>query len=441
MPARRNRLLLAWTVALVAVSSPAVSAAGAQALPAGATSPAGVTSLSATTGVVSPGAVDTSDARANGLSDEFDGAECVVGPGGPGSNAKLPDPFTRNDGTRITARSDWECRRAEIKRHAENTIYGAKPPTPQSVTGTVTRTGITVNVSDQGRTTRFSATVSLPSGNGPFPAVVVLGGFGADTTTIRNSGAAVISFDPYVAGAEGTARNAKRGAFYDIYGASSSTGLLVAWGWGVSRIIDVIEQSDGSILRTDSFGVTGCSRFGKGAFVTGAFDQRIDLTMPVESGTAGAPILRGVATESGAQPLSSGYGEQPWLGDAFGSYVNNPAGLPVDTHQVIGMIAPRGLFLMENPSVNWLGARSGSVAALAGREIYTALGVTPNISYISDVADGTHCANRPEWRAPMQASIQKFLLGTGSAPGMFRIAPSKSGNLAEWRTWTTPTLS
>jgi hypothetical protein len=209
----------------------------------------------------------------------------------------------------------------------------------------------------------------------------------------------------------------------------------------VSRIIDVIERSDGSILRTDSFGVTGCSRFGKGAFVTGAFDQRIDLTMPVESGTAGAPILRGVATESGAQPLSSGYGEQPWLGDAFGSHVNNPAGLPVDTHSVIGMIAPRGLFLMENPSVDWLGARSGSVAALAGREIYTALGAASNISYVSDVADGTHCANRSEWRAPMQASIQKFLLGTGSAPGVFRVAPSKSGNLADWRTWTTPQLS
>ncbi len=436
MPRLRNRLPLAWAVVLTAVTSLAVSAVGAQAVPAEAVAPAGVTSLSADTSLSAAGVTGQA-----GTADEFDGADCVVGPGAPGTDARLPDPFTRNDGTRITAKADWECRRAEIKKHAEDTIYGAKPAAPQSVTGTVSRTGITVNVSDQGRSTSFSASVDLPSGSGPFPAVVVLGGFGADTATIKNSGAAVISFDPYVAGAEGTGRSTKRGAFYDLYGSSSSTGLLVAWGWGVSRIIDVIERSDGSILRTDSFGVTGCSRFGKGAFVTGAFDQRIDLTMPVESGTAGAPILRGVATESGAQPLSSGYGEQPWLGDAFGSHVNNPAGLPVDTHSVIGMIAPRGLFLMENPSVDWLGARSGSVAALAGREIYTALGVTSNISYVSDVADGTHCANRAEWRAPMQASIQKFLLGTGNAPGVFRVAPSKSGNLADWRTWTTPQLS
>ena len=46
-------------------------------------------------------------------------------------------------------------------------------------------------------------------------------------------------------------------------------------------------------------GVTGCSRFGKGAFVIGAFDQRIALTMPIESGSARRAHLprdsRGVA--------------------------------------------------------------------------------------------------------------------------------------------------
>ena len=95
-------------------------------------------------------------------------------------------------------------------------------------------------------------------------------------------------------GREGTARTNKQGAFYTIYGNTSSTGLLVAWAWGVSRIIDVIEQSGGSILKADAIGVTGCSRFGKGAFAIGAFDQRIALTMPIESGSGGAPIFRGI---------------------------------------------------------------------------------------------------------------------------------------------------
>ncbi|MFF8446636.1 cellulose-binding protein [Streptomyces leeuwenhoekii] len=373
---------------------------------------------------------------------EDDGAGCPVPAPGPLiANAKLPDPFRRIDGTRVTAKSDWRCRRAEIRQLAERYVYGTKPPRPQSVTGTVSRTGITVNTSHNGRSASFSASVDLPAGTGPFPAVIVLGGLGADTATIKASGVAVISLDPYAIGREGTPRSNKQGAFYSLYGSGSSTGLLLAWAWGVSRVIDVIEQSGGGILKADATGVTGCSRFGKGAFVSGAFDQRIALTMPIESGTGGAPVLRGVAQESGAQPLSSAYGEQPWLGDAFGSFTGSPATLPLDTHQIIGMIAPRGLFLMENPHIDWLGARSGSVAALAGAEIYKALGAGAALSYWSDVQDGTHCAVRSEWRTPLQQNLRTFLLRTAGDPGVFRISPRKSGDLAQWRDWQTPALT
>src|SRR5262249_4389658 len=266
-----------------------------------------------------------------------------------------------------------------------------------------------------GRSASFSAGVQLPSGTGPFPAVVVVGGLGADTATIRGAGAAIINYDPMAVGREGTPRNNKQGAVYTIYGATSSTGLLVAWAWGVSRILDVIEQSGGSFLKADAIGVTGCSRFGKGAFAVGVFDQRIALTMPIESGSAGVPILRGIPGESGAQPLSSAYNEQPWLGDAFTSFTGNPNTLPVDTHELVAMVAPRGLFIMENPHLDWLAAKSGSVAALGGAEVYRALGAGDNITYWSDIQDGTHCAVRPEWRTPLQQNLQKFLLRTGSA--------------------------
>ncbi|MDG4832562.1 cellulose binding domain-containing protein [Solwaraspora sp. WMMD1047] len=373
---------------------------------------------------------------------EDEGVDCPVpNPGSLPANSRLPDPFRKIDGTRITTKADWRCRRAETKELAERYVYGDKPAKPASVTGTVSNSSITVNVSHNGRSASFSASVSLPSGSGPFPAVVVLGGFGADTATIRSSGAAVINYDPLAVGREGTPRNNKQGAFYSIYGATSSTGLLAAWAWGVSRIIDVIEQSGGTILRPDATGVTGCSRYGKGAFVIGALDQRIALTMPIESGSAGAPIFRGIPGESGAQPLSSAYGEQPWLGDAFSSFTGNPSTLPVDTHQTVAMIAPRGLFIMENPHIDWLASRSGSVAALGGAEVYRALGAGENITYWSDVQDGSHCASRPEWRTPLQQHIQKFLLKTGNAAGTFRISSRKAGNLAEWRDWQTPTLA
>jgi hypothetical protein len=211
--------------------------------------------------------------------------------------------------------------------------------------------------------------------------VVVVGGLGAYTATIRGAGVATISYDPLAVGREGTPRSNKQGAFYTLYGSASSTGLLAAWAWGVSRIIDVIESSGGGVLRADAVGVTGCSRYGKGALAVGAFDQRIALTMPIESGSAGAPIFRGIPGESGAQPLSSAFGEQPWLGDAFSQFTGNPNLLPVDQHETVAMVAPRGLFLMENPSIDWLAARSGSVAALGAAEVYRALGVAENITY------------------------------------------------------------
>ncbi len=241
----------------------------------------------------------TTPAFAAGVEDE--GADCAVTlPGSLPSNSRLPDPFRKLDGNRITTVSDWRCRREEIKRLAERYVYGEKPGKPQSVTGTVSSTSITVNVTHNGRSASFSAGVSLPSGTGPFPAVFVLGGFGADTTTIRSAGAAVINYDPLAVGREGTPRNNKQGAFYSIYGATSSTGLLMAWAWGVSRLIDVIEQSGGTVLRADSTGVTGLSAVpARAPSSSGAFDQRIALVMPIESGQRRGTLFRGIPGETG----------------------------------------------------------------------------------------------------------------------------------------------
>ena len=105
------------------------------------------------------------------------------------------------------------------------------------------------------------------------------------------------------------------------------------------------------------------------------------------------------------------------------------------------MVAPRGLFIMDNPHIDWPGPPGpASVAALGGAEVYKALGAGSNITYWSDVTDGTHCANRAEWRTPLQQNIQKFLLKTGNAAGDDQDLQPKAGNLAEWRDgdWQTP---
>lgn len=358
------------------------------------------------------------------------------------AGALLPDPFRLADGSRVASAADWARRRQEIRQLAGQCLYGAVPAAPVSVTGTVTPGAITVRVSANGQTAELSAGLQLPAGTGPFPAVIALRGTGADPSVLLSCGAAVITFDPRQAGQENTGRAQKAGAFYDLFGAASGAGLLTAWSWGVSRIIDVIASSGGSILR-EAIGVTGCSRFGKGALVAGAFDERIALTMPVESGTGGVPVFRGAASEPGAQPPVHAFGEQPWLGDTFGECAGDPAALPLDTHEIIGLIAPRGLLVLDNPHIDWLAARSGCVAALGGAEVYAALGARQNISYLSDVQDAAHCAARPEWAAPLRQSIRAFLHGldNGTGPGEFRISPRKHASLSQWRDWSTPVLS
>src|SRR5580704_9795827 len=252
-------------------------------------------------------------------SSEDDGAGCTVAalPSATGlpSIALLPDPFKQLDGTEMTTKAQWTCRREEIRKQAELYAFGTKPA-PPTVTGTVTSTSITVNVTANGQSASFSATVALPTcGSAPYPAIIGYSGVAPlDTTVIDSEGVATIDFDPMSVGTEGNGRGPNQtGAFYSLYPGGSQTGLLVAWAWGVSRIVDVIAQSDGTILRADGVGVTGCSRYGKGAFIAGAFDERIALTLPVDSGTAGVPIWRGSAqAQEGAngnpsQSLSNAY--------------------------------------------------------------------------------------------------------------------------------------
>src|SRR5215471_7898226 len=88
--------------------------------------------LLAVAGAVTAVATGTAAPAATGVED--DGAGCPVTlPGSVPATAKLPDPFTRLDGTRITTKSDWRCRREEIAQLAEKYVYGAKPARPSTV--------------------------------------------------------------------------------------------------------------------------------------------------------------------------------------------------------------------------------------------------------------------------------------------------------------------
>ncbi len=377
---------------------------------------------------------------------EDSSASCDVGdaPDTSGDSSMLPDPFMNWDGSRITTKAEWACRRQQIRKELERHIYGTKPDKPEMVTGSVSEDAISIEVTDGGESTSFEVEVSLPStGQAPYPILISYGGGGfgfSQSGVVQDEGVAVIGYDPYDVGSESASRQSKGGAFYDIYGSNSSAGLLVAWAWGVSRILDVIEAEGGDLFIYNKAAVAGCSRFGKGAFAAGVFDERIALTIPFEAGSGGPAVFKSIADEPGAQSPSSTYTETYWLGDVFDPYRNNTDALPVDMHQALGLIAPRSVLILGNPHIQHLSPNSEYVSALAAAEIWKALGVEDRFSFHSAVSSDAHCSARPEHVDAISQSVRSALFDDGDGPGVLEAGGSVRADLSSWRDWETPQL-
>jgi glucuronyl esterase-like protein len=384
------------------------------------------------------------------------GADCEVSelaePGQLPRLAKLPDPFQRLDGTRLTRQSEWRCRRQELLKQAEKYIYGQKPSKPEKVSGSVSNDTLSVDVEQGGTRIHFSAEVVLPSqGTGPFPAIInlgarsALGGITLGESFILDQGVAIIFYNHYDLGREGKPEASRGlpnpGLFYDLYGGDHSAGLLMAWAWGASRLLDVLQGSGGNVIDPERVGVTGCSRNGKGAFAVGVFDERIALTIPQETSTGGLPAYRIVDVTNGAERTNWNYYGLNWLGNDFLPFVENAGQLPIDSHEMVAMVAPRGLLVLDNPHVAQFAASAAHTAVLAGAEVYAALGAPGNVSYVSDVLSKVHCeSGKPEYRQALTQSIAKFLKHQGEAPGILRAGATGTGDLSQWRDWQTPIL-
>ena len=142
-----------------------------------------------------------------------------------------------------------------------------------------------------------------------------------------------------------------------------------------------------------------------------------------------------------SESLNAAFGV-PWFGDAFQAFLNSANTIPIDTHEIIGMYAPRGLMVHDNPYIGELTPRGGHAAALAGVEVYRALGAEANFSYLSATGSGTHCSIRPEYTAPLRQAIRKHLFKDEAATGgtIQTNQPYATADRADWVDWETPTL-
>lgn len=356
------------------------------------------------------------------------------------STTLLPDPFLTVSGTRVTTQDQWGCRQQEISALMQKYELGTKPPKPSSVTQTLTSNSITVTCSNGGTAISFTASITYPStGTAPYPAIIANGGMSIPTPT----GVAIITFNNDDMALENDSTSRGQGKFYTLYGSSASAGALTAWAWGVSRLIDALEATTSTNkIDVTRLGVTGCSRNGKGAFVIGALDNRIILTIPQESGSGGAACWRVSDQQKAAganiQTASEIVGENVWFSTSFNQYVSNTAVLPYDHHMLAGLVQPRGLFVIEN-DIDWLGPVSTTACMEVGQLIYKAAG-TPDAMGFSLVGGHAHCAFPSAQQTQLNDFIDKYLMkGSSSTAGIQ--TTNQNINLASYYSWTVPTLS
>jgi hypothetical protein len=350
------------------------------------------------------------------------------------------------NGSRVTTKAEWVCRRAEIATLAQEFEYGYKPNTPYSAT-TGSRSGntLTVTVTDNGRTISFNASITYPSsGSAPFPAMIGVGGSSLNNSALSSMGVAVITFPNNEIAQQNNQSSRGIGKFYDLYGSGHSAGALMAWAWGVSRLIDALEKTPAANIDPTRLGVTGCSRNGKGALTVGAYDERIKLTIPQESGSGGSASWRVsdwmLSQGQETQTLSEIVGENVWFRSNFNQFSSAATKLPFDHHSIIGLVAPRAILIIEN-DILWLGPQSSWSSANAARMIWQSLGVPDMMGY-SLTTGHTHCAFPASQQTEVNAYVQKFLIGGGTGnTNVMRNDPGVTFNQAMWVNWTPVILA
>lgn len=374
---------------------------------------------------------------------ENTGADCPASPAPLAFAAltpipNLPDPFVLSNGARMTARDQWRCRRSEISSLIQFWGTGPKGAPPSNLTATFSGNRLTVVVTQNGASITLSSTINLPDGPGPFPLVIGMNSPTGSLPANLFAGVATMAFtdSQLVANDFNVTRGA--GTYFTMY-PDRNTGAMIEWAWGVSRLIDgLYATADQNDIDLKHIGVTGCSFQGKMALYAGAFDERIALVIPEESGGGGEASWRFMATQAGTEDLEAAQGTA-WYAQNLLQFRNADAPkLPFDMHELVALVAPRAILAIENTGIDRLGSQAGSVSMRAAAEVYEALGIPDRIGFSQAVAPA-HCSF-PSSQAPeVQAFVDKFLLEKADANTAVA-KDSYQTDLTPWVTWSTPEL-
>ena len=358
---------------------------------------------------------------AGGKADRMDSAAMFAWPFPEAQRLKtisvLPNPFEFYDGSCVKNRQDWEKRRQELAVLAQYYVFGWVQR-PESLSYRVNendgvKSTLTVTVWADGREASFSVAVAVPRQGVdtpipvPYPVLIVVGALGSDAqrTELLKNGYAVIEMPPHPIYSDDATR---RGAYTTLFPyrqgeVLSDSGALMAWAWGVSRIIDALDLGAYPAINPRQTIVTGVSRYGKAALLASAFDRRVAVSVPVDTGQAGASSFRynveGRIYPFPGDPFPEGMGRSEkirnmtgglshWFSSRIAEFENREAQLPFDAHCILALVAPRPLLIFAGDAFDWLSAPSTVLSYTAAHEVYEFLGANEAIAL--NVRSGPH---------------------------------------------------
>ncbi|MDW5267441.1 MULTISPECIES: acetylxylan esterase [Acidobacteriaceae] len=323
---------------------------------------------------------------------------------------QLPDPLVLANGKRVTnAKTWWTKRRPQIVELFDREIYGRVPSNTPRVTWTVTSTD-RATVGDAGVITKsltghvdnssyplidvdikleltipanakdpipiiMELTSTIPAKPARGPLAVTVAPTWQQQVLAKGWGYAILSTASIQAdnGAgltEGIIGLCNKGQPRKL----DDWGALRAWAWGASRALDHFE-TDKSV-NAKQVGIEGHSRWGKGALVTMAYDQRFATGYISSSGEGGAKLNRrnwGEVVENVAAT-----NEYHWMAGNFLKYAGplQWSDLPIDSHELIALSAPRPLFIGGGATNGdgWADSKGMFMAAVAASPVYHLLG-------------------------------------------------------------------
>jgi hypothetical protein len=247
--------------------------------------------------------------------------------------------------------------------------------------------------------------------SGPYPAVIVIGGLSSEQVkTLKTNGYAYISMNT---GSVYSDNKAHTGAYNELYPYTAGvyeydSGALMGWAWGVSRIIDALLNDPSFNIDGRCIAVTGVSRNGKAALIAAAFDERVSIAVPCDSGAAGLTNFRflnegklyGYNTygehsqvnrvfSRNEKPINTIGGDGHWLSSKAQDFITDKSQhIPFDMHEIAALVAPRPFIAFTGENFEWVNSVSTAVTMAAVREVYEFLGAGDDLALL--VRDAAH---------------------------------------------------